>query len=142
MKKGMLVMMVMTLLLTIGLSFSENADARRGGGFRSPKSSFTQTPKKTDSVKKSNPKQNQAGATANKPNSGGFMRGMLFGGLAGMLFGGLFAGMGGFGQILSLLVNIIIFAAIIMAVRALFIYIRNNRKQPPNPYNPNDRRNY
>lgn len=142
MKKTALVMMVMTLLLTIGLSFSESADARRGGSFRSPKSSFTQTPKKNDAVQKSSTTQKQSSATANKANSGGFMRGMLFGGLAGMLFGGLFAGMGGFGQIMSLLVNIMIFAVIIMAFRALFIYIRNNKKQTnTNPYNPNDRRN-
>ncbi|WP_042161939.1 hypothetical protein [Paenibacillus gorillae] len=144
MKKGLVLMLAMMLFLTLG--FGQVADAAKrggGGGMKSPKQSFTQTPKKTDQgsgVSQSNPGTKTGGAAgtagaATKSGFGGsFMKGMLVGGLAGMLFGGMFGGMGAFGQALGFLVNLLAIAAIVMVIVAAFKYIRN--KKTPNPRGP------
>ncbi|GGG88860.1 hypothetical protein [Paenibacillus radicis (ex Gao et al. 2016)] len=143
MKKGLVLMLAMTLFLTLG--FGQVADAAKrggGGGMKSPKQSFTQTPKKTDQgsgVSQSNPGTKTGGAagagaaTKSSGFGGSFMKGMLVGGLAGMLFGGMF-GTGAFGQMLGFLVNLLAIAAIIMVIVAAFKYIRN--KRTPNPRGP------
>lgn len=139
MKKGLLVMLVMTLFLTLG--FGQVADAaKRGGGIKSPKQSYTQTPaKKTDNVSQTNSgtKAGAAGtaaATTKKSFGSSFMKGMLVGGLAGMMFGGLFGSMGAFGQVLSFMINLIAIAALVMIIVAAFKYIRNRRPDTRRPY--------
>ncbi len=143
MKKGFLVMMALALVFTLSLGFSDSADARRGGGgFKSSKGSFTQTPKKQDNVQQSSgTKQNGAASTAGTKqggmfSGGGFMKGMLLGGLAGMMFGGLFGNMGAMGEMLTAILNIAIIVGIILVIRAAFIYIRNNKKPKPDQRRP------
>lgn len=152
MKKGFILTLVMTVFLALSIGFSsDTADAKRGGGFKSNKQSFTQ---KNDSTTQ----QSNTGATsgtAAKTGTGAaattkggglfggnsFLKGMALGGLAGLLFGGMFANMGAFGEIFGLLINIIAIVAIIMVIRAAWTYIRNNKKPAaagPN-YNRNDR---
>ena len=136
-KKGLITMLVLTVFLALSFGFGDTADAKRGGGFKSNKQSFTQ---KSDSTTQSGSSSSTtlgtksttgAGSTAKTGGlfgGGGFMKGMMLGGLAGMLFGGMFANMGGFGQILGLLVNIAAILAIFMVIRAAWTYIRNNKK--------------
>ncbi|NIK76536.1 putative lipid-binding transport protein (Tim44 family) [Paenibacillus castaneae] len=139
MKKGLMVIMALTLFFTIG--FGQYADAKpRGGGFKSPKQSFTQTPKKTDNASqtssgtKTSPK---AGTTKTGAFSGGgLMKGLMIGGLAGLMFGSLFAGMGAFGNILGLMVNLLAIFALIMLIRVAFVYLLSKRNQS------NQRRRY
>ncbi|REK77160.1 hypothetical protein [Paenibacillus paeoniae] len=148
MKKGILVMLALTLFLSFG--FGQVADAKRGGGMKSPKQSFTQTPKKTDNVNQSNPGTKAGatpGATAGAAKSGGLfggsglMKGLMLGGLAGMLFGGLFGGMGAFGEILGLLINVMAIFAVILLIRVAWVYLRNNKNKNNNG-TPDQRRPY
>ncbi|MUT65368.1 hypothetical protein [Paenibacillus sp. NEAU-GSW1] len=139
MKKGLLVMLIMTLFLTLG--FGQVADAaKRGGGFKSPKQSYTQTPKKSasDDVSKtsSGTKAGTAGTAAATKKSFGssFMKGMLVGGLAGLMFGSLFSGMGALGQVFGFLINLIAIAALVMIIVAAFKYIRNRKPDTRRPY--------
>lgn len=134
MKKGLLVMLALTLFLSLG--FGQVADAKRGG-FKSPKKSVTQTPSKTDNVNQSNPGTKAGtGATAGTAaksgglfGGSGLMKGLMIGGLAGMLFGGLFGGMGAFGEIMGLMINLLAIFAIIMLIRVAFVYLRNKKKE-------------
>ncbi|MNJ46173.1 hypothetical protein D3C77_412980 [compost metagenome] len=48
------------------------------------------------------------------------MKGMMLGGLAGLLFGGMFGGMGFFGELLGLAVNLFAIYLIVMVAVALF----------------------
>jgi len=133
MKKGLL------LLMAFALFFAFNAgavDAKPRGGLKSPKKSFTQTPSKpADNVKQST--SGTTGAGAKSPGAtqqrgfnsgGGFLKGMMIGGLAGMMFGSLFGGMGFMGDILGLLINLAAIAVIIFAIRGIFMYFKNRRK--------------
>jgi len=139
MKKSILVMLAFTLFLAFGAA--DIADAKRGGGFKSPKQSVTKTPKQSDSATKSdsgatastrNNTTSTTGAGATKPgffSGGSLMKGLMIGGLAGMLFGGLFGGMGFFGEMLGLLVNVFAIFLLIVAVRGIIHYFRNNRRR-------------
>ncbi|MFD0587013.1 hypothetical protein ACFQZE_03270 [Paenibacillus sp. GCM10027627] len=137
MKKGLLVMMALTLFLAFG--FGQVADAKRGGGggIKSPKQSITQ-PKKTDNVNQTNPGSKATPGTTAKPKSfgGSLMKGLMIGGLAGLLFGGIFANMGAFGEILGLMVNLLAIFAIIMFIRVAWVYLKNKKKQTPDNRRP------
>lgn len=150
MKKGFFVMLALTVFLALGLGFSDTADAKRGGGFKSNKQSFTQ--KKDSTTQQSN--SGATSGTANKSTTSGtgtaattksgglfggssFMKGMMIGGLAGMLFGGMFGNMGAFGEILGLLINVAAIAAIFMIIMAAFKYLRNNKKPAAAGHNYN-----
>lgn len=125
MKKGFIAMLVFTVFFALSLGFGDTADAKRGG-IKSGKSSYTQ--KKDSATKTDTTQKSSSGATTNKSNtanttgktsSGGFLKGMLVGGIAGMLFGSMFAGMGAFGDILAVLMNIIIMVGILALVMML-----------------------
>ncbi|MCK9862562.1 hypothetical protein [Paenibacillus sp. ATY16] len=142
MKKGLLVIMAFALFLTFGLGQADAA--KRGGGFKSPKQSYTQTPKKQANVQESN-SGTKAGATTNKTGAattnkgffsgGGFMKGMLIGGLAGMLFGGLLGNMGGMGQFFGLLINLIAIFVLVRIVISLFrMFKKKNNPDTRRPY--------
>lgn len=143
MKKGIMVLMVMALTLFVSIGFASEADARRGG-MKSPKQSFTQTPKKTDNVNQSSSgAKASTGATAGTAaksgglfGGSGFMKGMMMGGLAGLLFGGLFGSMGAFGEILGLMINLMAIFAIIMLIRVAFVYLRSKKEQRPDERRP------
>ncbi|GBG11922.1 hypothetical protein B1748_18065 [Paenibacillus sp. MY03] len=140
MKKGFIVMVALTLIFAFG--FGQVADAKRGGGFKSPKQSITQ-PKK-DSATQSNPgaKTGAAAGTAGTAAKGGLfggsglMKGLMIGGLAGMLFGGMFGSMGAFGEIFGLLINLLAIFAIIMLIRVAFVYLKSKKKNDPDPRRP------
>ena len=85
---------------------------KRGG---SPNSGITNFQKK----------QNQNRSTYNnqsttKPRTGGFMRGLIAGGLAGILFGSLLAQWGILGSLLGLLINVGAILIIVWLVVKLF----------------------
>lgn len=136
MKKGLLVMMALTLFLSFG--FGQVADAAKRGGFKSPKQSYTQTPnKQTDNVSQTNPgtKTGAGAAAGTTARTGGLfggsslMKGLMLGGLAGMLFGGMF-GTGAFSQIFGLMINLLAIFAIIMLIRVAFVYLRSKKNKP------------
>ncbi|GGD64140.1 hypothetical protein [Paenibacillus nasutitermitis] len=145
MKKSILALMAFTLFFVVSVG---SVDARRGGGgFKSPKQSYTQTPsKKADSgVNKSTSGTNGAAksgtaATANRGffSGGSLMKGLMIGGLAGMLFGGMFGGMGFLGDFLGLAVNVLALYILFVAIRGIIQYFRNRRK----PTNPDNRGSY
>lgn len=139
MKKGLLVIMAFALFLTFGLGQADAA--KRGGGFKSPKQSYTETPKKQANVQETTTGTKTGattpGATTNKGFFGGgsFMKGMLVGGLAGMLFGGLLGSMGGMGQFFGLLINLIAIFVLVRIVISLFrMFKKKNNPDTRRPY--------
>jgi len=147
MKKGLLTLLtlVVTFTLSFGL-FADSADAKRGGGFKSNKQSFTQQKndaKKTDnaSTSQTNQSKTNTGSTQTTKqgglfgNGGGFVKGLLVGGLATMLFGSLFTNMGG--EMLNTIVNLLLLFGIIMIIRAAWTYVRNNKRPANNGPNYN-----
>lgn len=139
-------MVVMAFTLFFAFSFHDNADAARrgggmggiGGGYKSGVKSFTTTPKKstsTDNVSKSGTSRSSSvsGTQANRGffSGGSFMRGLMIGGLSGLLFGSLFSGMGGFGNILGLVVNL--FAIYLAVVLIASLFRRFSRPRKPDP---------
>lgn len=135
-------MLVFAVVMTLSFGFNaDSADAKRGGGFKSNKQSYTQ---KNDSATQSNSgstsntnKATTGTGTTSTTKSGGlfsggsFLKGMAIGGLAGLLFGGMFSGMGAFGEILGFMINLLAIFAVIMVIRAAWTYVRNN-KRPAN----------
>lgn len=66
---------------------------------------------------------------------GGFLKGLMFGGLAGLLFGSLFANMGMLGSILGLLVNILAIVVLIAVIRKIYLFFKEKKKkEEPNPW--------
>lgn len=126
---------------------ADAADAARKG-FSTPKRSYSKTPAKAqDNVSKSTTKNNgtTAGAGTTTPkrgfNSGGsFMKGLMIGGIAGMLFGGLFGGMGFFGDILGMLVNLAAIFFVIVLIMGIVNALRRRRQHQPQGPNDNQRR--
>ncbi|GAB6990134.1 membrane protein [Paenibacillus pini] len=142
-KKWILVLMAVTFFFAV--STPQNMDARGrvgGGGFKSPKSSYTNTPKKStnnDYKKSTNTNTNKVGANGSTAkrgffSGGGLMRGLMIGGLAGMLFGGLFGNMGFLGNIFGLLINVLAIYVLFSVIRAGYRAYKNRRK-------PSDSRN-
>ena len=87
---------------------------------------FSNKKKDTDSKQNSSAaKKNDS--TAKNSSKGGFMKGMLFGGLAGFMLGGLLSNMGAMGAVLGLLINVIAIAAVFMIIRKLFQMYINKR---------------
>ncbi|WP_127533623.1 hypothetical protein [Paenibacillus kobensis] len=141
-KKFIAVFMAFSLLFVL---VNESADAKPRRSIKSPKQSFTQTPKKSnDNVSQSNP-GSKAGTTAGTAgqtakrgffSGGSFMKGLMIGGLAGLLFGGIFSNMGFFGNLIGLLINVLAIFALIAGIRTALNYFRNRR------YSNNRRRPY
>lgn len=79
-----------------------------------------------------NKKSDSAAATAK--NKGGFlssglMKGLMLGGLAGLLFGSLFANMGLLGSLLGLLVNVFAVVILILVIRKLVVFFKNQKEK-------------
>ncbi|MCJ8012588.1 hypothetical protein MUG84_12685 [Paenibacillus sp. KQZ6P-2] len=135
MKKWTMIIMAFTIFFAISLP-ADSVDAKRssGGSYRSGSKGFTNTPKKsptTDNVKKStNTNNSTSGTTAKRGffSGGGFMKGLMMGGIAGMLFGGLFSNMGFFGNILGLLINLLAIYVVVSLVIAGVRAFKNRRK--------------
>lgn len=137
-------MLAFTIMLAFTGIASTTADAKRGG-FKSPRQGYTQAPKKsTDNVQRSDANKNNGaaagtGAAAKKPgffSGGSLMKGLMIGGLAGLLFGSMFSGMGFMGEMFGLMINLLAIFALILLVRALFVYIRSKRKPEPDTRRP------
>ena len=155
MKKGLLTLLVFAVTFTLSFGFlADSADAKRGGGLKSNKQSFTQQPKteanKTDNASATQTKNNTTtpnSAQTTKQgglfgNSGGFLKGLALGGLAGLLFGSMFGNMGAFGEILGFMVNLLVIFGVIMVIRALWTYVRNSKKPANNGPNYNRYNDY
>lgn len=107
------------------------AEAKR---YKSGKKSFNVDKQKTptqSNIKKEKDKQNDTNSPAAKKNnnSGGLMKGLLFGGLAGLLFGGLLANMGALGSIVGLLVNILAILALVLLIKKVVTMIFSKKKE-------------
>ncbi|USB34434.1 hypothetical protein [Paenibacillus sp. YPG26] len=128
MKKLMLVVMAFTLFFAFTVPHAVDAK-RSGGGFKSGSRSYTNTPKKSQDSGSTTNKNTNSGQTANRGffSGGGFMKGLMIGGLAGMLFGGLFSNMGALGSIFGLLINLLAIYVVVMIGIALFRKFRKPR---------------
>ncbi|ANE47895.1 hypothetical protein SY83_18140 [Paenibacillus swuensis] len=134
-KKFMLLAMAFTFMFTVVGANYVDAKPR----FKSPRKSFTQTPKKDSSVRSdSGTKAPNTGTTAPKRgffSGGGLAKGLMIGGLAGLLFGGLFGGLGILGNLLGLMINLLAIYVLFIAVRGIYRMIKNkNRYNTANPY--------
>ncbi|ASA26362.1 hypothetical protein [Paenibacillus donghaensis] len=124
MKRVLMIVMAFTLFFAV--TVPDFADARRGGGFKSGTRGFTTTPKKSttgNNVKQSDStKGTAAGTTAKRGflSGGSLMKGMMIGGLAGLMFGGMFAGMGMFGNLLGLAVNLLAIYLVVVLAMSFF----------------------
>lgn len=132
-KKFVAVFMAFTLLFVL---VNQTVDAKPRGSIKSPKKSYTQTPKTDNNVSQTNP-GTKTGTTAGKTGStttnrgffsgGSFMKGLMIGGIAGLVFGGLFSNMGFLGNLIGLLMNIMAIVALIALVRFGIRYFRDRR---------------
>ncbi|MCM3236592.1 hypothetical protein M3589_02520 [Heyndrickxia oleronia] len=137
-KKLIMFLTAFTLIFSVtSIGFVHDADAK---GYRSGKRSYSpsqstpfSTNKNTNTnriqqEKKNNTFSNSKSVT-NKTNKGGFMKGMLLGGLGGLLIGNLFGGMGmgAFGSILAGFVNVIILIGVIMVIVRIFSFFKRNK---------------
>ncbi|GGH27895.1 hypothetical protein [Paenibacillus segetis] len=138
-KKIMMFMMAFTLILAF-VSPDVTDAKRRGGGFSRPGTSLT-TPNKstTSDFKKTDTTSNNKstsgtsqGANAGRGffSGGSLMKGLMIGGLAGMLFGGMFSGMGFFGNLLGMAVNLFAIFLIVMVIAALYRRFKNQPRRP------------
>jgi predicted lipid-binding transport protein (Tim44 family) len=135
MKKGFILMLVFSVLFAF--TAAGTVDAKRGG-MKSPRQSFTQTPKKsTENVQKSSPNTTAgaaAGTTAGRGffSGGSMMKGLMIGGLAGLMFGSMFSGMGFMGNFFGLIINLLAIYILFMVIRSIVVYFRNKRKATTN----------
>jgi predicted lipid-binding transport protein (Tim44 family) len=134
---------IMTLLTAFTLAFATlsfvTTDHAEAKGYRSGKKSFTPsqnqtiTPNKSQSsnIKQTTPntKPSTSAKPASKSKIGSFAKGLLIGGLGGLLVGSLFAGLGPIGSILSLMINVLFFAGIIMLIGKAFKYYKKQRRR-------------
>ncbi|GGL65524.1 hypothetical protein [Sporolactobacillus putidus] len=77
-------------------------------------------------------RQNPVASATRSFTSGGFMRGLIFGGLSGLLFGSLLSHFGGFGMIAGFLFNVLVIIAIIALVRYLVVGLMNRSRRDKN----------
>ncbi|SFL23714.1 hypothetical protein SAMN03159341_104183 [Paenibacillus sp. 1_12] len=135
-------MIIMGFIIVFSFSAVNVADAAKS--YKGPKKSINldKTPNQNSGVNKADPSTatktpnaTTNPSTAAKPGffSGGLMKGLLIGGLAGMLFGGLLGDLGGLGNILGMLVNVLAIAALVTGVIKIVQYFRNKRKLENDP---------
>lgn len=119
---------------TVGPMISNNVTTADARGYKSGKSGFNTNKSTTNNNSNTQDKSKTDSKTTNssaaqKSKSGGLMKGLMLGGLAGLLFGGLLAGMGGMGQILGLIINVIGILVIILLVSKIITMFRNKNKK-------------
>ncbi|RFU66575.1 hypothetical protein [Peribacillus glennii] len=95
---------------------------KRGFNNNNPSSNFQN--RQNNNVKRSND-----GFTKSVQKRGGFMRGMLFGGLAGLMLGGLLGNLGAFGAVIGFLINFIAIIVLIALIRGVFRMLSKNRRR-------------
>lgn len=138
-------LLLLTVFTVFFVTVAEPADARRGR-FTAPRQTFKEQPKKiqdnnvskTDRTASGTASSTKAGANTTGGTAGtqrgffgggSFMKGLMIGGLAGLLFGSLFAGMGFFGELLGLMINVLAIYFLFVLIRAAYRYFRDRR--PP-----------
>lgn len=141
-KKIMMFMMAFTLILAFVSPEVTDAKRRSGGGsgFSKPGTSIMSPNKsKTGDYKKSDTTSNNKSTTGTSQGTkkgrgffsgGSLMKGLMIGGFAGLLFGGMFSGMGFFGNILGLAVNILAIFLIVIVISALYRRFKNQPRKP------------
>lgn len=104
--------------------------------YRSGKRSFNPSPsyKKPSQQQKSNFQRKSPAAKVNKPRTGGFMRGMLFGGLAGFLLGGMLNNFGFLGGLIGLFINIIAVLVVIALIRKIVGLLFGKKRRDENTW--------
>ena len=124
-KRFRLASLFATLVMALTMVSVDQAEARRGGSFggrggrtfnSAPATNTSPTVTAPVQRTTTTPSQQQSGATAqnraqqsNPFGFSGLMRGLMFGGLLGLMFGG---GFGGFGGVLAMLAQVLIFGLI------------------------------
>lgn len=130
-----LIMLLIAFVLVIapnGIGYDQ-ADAKKS--YKSGTKSFnsTTTPNKADSNVNATTTKNTTTPAKNtsvaSPSKGGFMKGLLFGGIAGLLFGSMFSSLGDLGAIFGFLINILAVVAVIVLIRKAFTYFKNQRRK-------------
>lgn len=140
MKKMLMLVMAFTLFISFTTADFAGAKPR----FKSPKKSFTTTPKKDNAVK-SDAGTNKATTGTTTPakrgffGGGGLMSGLMIGGLAGMMFGGLFGGMGALGNLFGLIINVLAIVILFIAIRGIFRYFTRKNRFNNDPRDNNNR---
>lgn len=139
MKKWMLAVLSCCLVLTMTVVGPDSAEAKRGG-YKSNIGTFKkQDTKANNNVSNSQTTNNNANKTGAATTGtqkgggffgGGFMKGLMIGGLAGMLFGGLLGGLGFFGEMLGLLINLLaIFFVVILAMNVYHAFKKRKEER-------------
>ncbi|WP_338753086.1 hypothetical protein [Bacillus sp. FJAT-52991] len=133
---------IMASLLVLSLCFvpvahmlDQNANVASAKKYNSGKKSYNSNSTNSNSpstFKKENDKKDSMTtakkSTATKSNKGGFLKGMMLGGLAGLLFGSLLGNLGVLGSILGFMINTLAIVAIVMIVRKIFTSLKKKRK--------------
>lgn len=136
-KKIIAATMIFTFVLmpVKDIVFHDSAQTVSAKGYRSGVKSFNSNKGSGNSFfQNKNPQQNKQKSFFNnnkssaKSQKGGFLKGMMFGGIAGLLFGGMLANMGGLGSLLGILINIIAILVVISLIGRIFNMFRNNRR--------------
>ncbi|HZG14441.1 MAG TPA: hypothetical protein VE710_05395 [Candidatus Bathyarchaeia archaeon] len=132
MKKLWMLLIAFALVFAPQAGGFDHVDAKKS--YSSGKKSFnsTTTPTKSDShVNTSKPSQTTTpvkSPSVSTPSKGGFMKGILFGGLAGLMFGSLLSSLGAFGGIIGLLINILAIYILFSLVRRVYRAYKASRK--------------
>jgi predicted lipid-binding transport protein (Tim44 family) len=140
---------LLAALLTASLVFSplgnvvfqDHTTTVEAKGYKSGKKGFNNNNNSTNNnsifqQKKDNTtKSPSLFSSTTKKKSGGFMKGLMVGGLAGLLFGSLFANMGFLGSILGFLINMIAIIFLISIIRKVYVMYKNKkRREDSNPW--------
>ncbi|MFD2445301.1 hypothetical protein ACFSO7_15160 [Bacillus sp. CGMCC 1.16607] len=141
MKKIIAALLTTSLLFSpVGnIVFQDHTYSVEAKGYKSGKKSFNTNRSNTNTnsffQKKQNNTTTNKSATTYKKRSGGFMKGMMVGGLAGLLFGSMFANMGFLGSILGFMINVIGIIILIAVIRKIFnLYMFKKRTEENNQW--------
>lgn len=136
-------------LLAIFLVFSPATDFLFQNDVQTVEAKRYSSGKKSFNMNNSTPKSNQnyfqnkkaeeKKATANTStvnktdqgtsSKGGFLSGLMLGGLAGLLFGGLLAEWGMLGSVFGLLINLLAIVALIAIIARIFAFFKDRKKK-------------
>lgn len=139
MKKILMLFMSMALVFSAGTFVNvDHADAKGKKSYNSGTKGYQPSSKQNSNISNQNsnvnsPAKNTAPvkstAAPAKSKSGGFMKGLLFGGIAGLLLGGLINSLGSFGAILGLLINVLFIVMAIVVIRKLYVSYKKKKKE-------------
>ncbi|HLO12881.1 MAG TPA: hypothetical protein VK190_11800 [Pseudoneobacillus sp.] len=142
MKKILSALLMATLIFSpVGnVVFQDHSTTVEAKSYKSGKRSFNTNRSNTNSFfqKKQDTTRTYKSTSPTRKSlfkPGGFMKGLMFGGLAGLLFGSLFANMGFMGSILGFIINIFAIIVLISVIRRIFAFFMNkNKSEDSNPW--------